>query len=94
MDIAYFETTRILVIAGFALDIAGFETTTTHTAIFKDVFWGGVANLLDSLSKRYAGIHFLGHAIFVVLKLWIWQNSLKDSQNKNIFCEINNFKFF
>ena len=32
------------------------------------------------------------HAIFVALKLWIWQIFLKNSQRKNVFCEINNFK--
>ena len=41
MDIAYFETTRILVSKnGFALDIAGFETTTAHMATFKGFLWG------------------------------------------------------
>ena len=50
-------------IAGFALDIAGFETTTAHMAIFKGFFGGrGIATapLLEEVSwdSFFGACHF------------------------------------
>ena len=69
-------------LARFNMDLAHYEITTTHTAIYIVFLWGMLLATSSFLQKVSWDL-FFGACHFLALKLWIWQLLLQNSpQNK------------
>ena len=78
----HFINSEVLDFACFYMDLERFETTTVQCTYSgkNQKNHGALSYIQEPFSSRQAGINFLVHAIFIALKIWIWQIFLQNSK--------------